>query len=129
MRIFDMFKKKKQDAPQNTLSCDGFPMEALNAPANPYLQAVKNPDGTTGTPTADAPKKTMQEVFAEWYKTLSPEKRKSVDKKIEKLTLRAGTPVRCTICKNPGSNKALGPFRKVEGGYAHENCLKEPKSE
>jgi hypothetical protein len=128
MSIFDIFKKKAENKPQ-PVSCDGFPMPVPGQP-NPYLQGTKLPDGTT-TVAPDLPKKTMKELFEEWYNKLSPEQKKRVDKKIEKMALKAGTSVCCTICKNPGSNKALGPFRKVNDGkgtkalYAHENCLKE----
>ena len=82
----------------------------------------------------DTEKKTSQQLFEEWYKKLPPEKKKNVDKKIEKLTHKYGNPICCLKCGSPGKNKEKGPFRKVsnipapEGkklsGYMHEYCMR-----
>lgn len=105
MKLLDIFKRKAKDK-----------------------QAVVIPP--SGTVTADEPKELSQEelfkkqkaAFDEWYSKLTPEMRRRVDNKVAKLMLKQGTPVVCIKCKKAGSNKESGPFRKVDGGYIHQNC-------
>jgi hypothetical protein len=105
MSVFDIFKKKVTEKEQ--------------------IKAVVPVEPAKETVTEDKPKKTDAELFEEWYANLTPEMRKKVDKKMEKLIIRAGTPVCCKKCGKPGSNKVTGPFRKIKDGYVHQNCMPE----
>jgi hypothetical protein len=115
MSVFDLFKKKNTGVGISSLTSKGGinPPPETPRPEPPMADAVKE----------ELPKKTDSELFEEWYSSLTPEMRKRVDNKIEKLALRAGTLVCCKICGKPGSNKDTGPFRKTKDSYVHQNYL------
>ena len=118
MSILDIFKKKQRITGAASL---GTSKGGINLPPTTPRPEPPTPDGTSIV--AEKPTKTGQELFEEWYSKLSPEMRKKVDKKMEKISLKMGVPVCCKKCGKAGSNKETGPFRKVDKGvYVHQNC-------
>jgi hypothetical protein len=109
VNILDIFKRKETGTSSLTSKGGINPPPTTPRPEPPTAEAV--------------PKKTDAEMFEEWYSSLTPAERKKADKKMEKLFLRAGTPVCCKKCGKSGSNKVTGPFRKIEDGYVHQNCM------